>query len=312
MARRRKLFIVAGLLAIAGVHRVVQRPLARALDLPVAPAGPEKDGALRLATWNLRNFPLDHDRERMAATLAQLAPDVIGLQEINDADAARALLPDHVVHVSRGGGRHGQLVGIAYDPRVVELVDGPREHAELTMDGRVRPAFAARLRHRSSGLRFEVIVVHLKATPEGLEVRQLQWDALADRVRAVEPDVGVVVLGDFNTTGPRSAGPAIELAAVDAALGRVGLQRLDVVGGCTAYWEGVRHDAYKEPSMLDLVWVRPQGPLHDTEAARPWGACARHACRPLRSTDAYPDPDLGRGSDHCPITVDIPVGRSSP
>ena len=40
-------------------------------------------------------------------------------------------------------------------------------------------------------------------------------------------------------------------------------------------------------------------------AARPLHHCARHHCRAFRSTPAYPEPDYGDLSDHCPVALDL-------
>jgi endonuclease/exonuclease/phosphatase family metal-dependent hydrolase len=298
---------VLGLVTIVVVHRVVRDPLRRTLERPVPLHVLDKGPRLRIVTWNVRNFPDESEQAYLADRLAELVPDVVALQELRDPEAATALLPEHVLHVSSAGGRGGQHVALAFDARLLELAAGPVEHAELSMGGRVRPALSATLRHRESGMTFVVIVVHLKATPRGHALRREQWERLAEVVPG--DDVPTFVLGDFNTTGPPGAEPALELAALEARLATVGLRRLDA-GACTAYWEGTRHDAWKEPSMLDLIWVRALPRWEDLEA-RAWGPCARYACQPFRSAQAYPDPDLLRGSDHCPVSVDVPLTHHS-
>jgi endonuclease/exonuclease/phosphatase family metal-dependent hydrolase len=306
-ALRRWLRAVFALVAIAVIHRVVQRPLARALERPVSIDIPAKGSHLRVVTWNVRNFPVESDEAYLAARLEELDADVVAFQELRDPVAATRLVPRHVLHVSRGGGRGGQHVGLAYDEAVLERLAGPFEHASLSMGGRVRPALSARLRHRDSGVAFDVVVVHLKATPRGHELRRSQWSHLLEI--ATRSEIPTFVLGDFNATGPPGESAAVELAALDERLGRAGLRRLET-GPCTAYWEGVRHDAWKEPSLLDLVWVRTTTTaLWEDLRAHTWGACARYACQPFRSVPAYPDLDLARGSDHCPVSVDVPLDR---
>jgi endonuclease/exonuclease/phosphatase family metal-dependent hydrolase len=303
----RLLRTVLALGAIAATHRAVRGPLALALERPVPVSIPDKGDRLRIVTWNVRNFPDESEASHLAERLERLDADVVAFQELRDPVAAAALVPRHALHVSRGGGRGGQHVALAFDDTVLERLAGPFEHTSLTMDGRVRPALSMRLRHRDAGITFDVMVVHLKATPRGHTLRRAQWAHLRAIAETKGDEIPLVVLGDFNVTGPPGGSSELELAALDRHLGRVGLRRLEA-GPCTAYWEGARHDAWKEPSLLDLVWVRSARGWKDLRA-HAWGPCARYACQPFRSTPAYPDSDLLRGSDHCPVSVDVPLER---
>jgi hypothetical protein len=54
------------------------------------------------------------------------------------------------------------------------------------------------------------------------------------------------------------------------------------------------------------VWARG---LHESlpegSDSRVGTQCRRFACAPIRSTEAYPDPDLETVSDHCPVVLDL-------
>lgn len=266
---------------------------------------PPRAGALRVATWNLRNFPRDHDRAWMRAQLRKARPDVLALQEILDPTGLDDLLPGYEVHLSQHGGRNQQRLGIAFRPGRVRLREGLREHPALSLDGRVRPAVSARLEPRDGGPPFSIVVVHLKATPAGFTERIQQWEALRQLVAGL-PDPRVLVLGDFNATGPPAGSPLLELGVLEARLHGVGLRRLPTLGGCTAYWGGVRFDAWVEPSELDLVFAS-EAWLGDADvAAVPLTHCAAHACRAFRTTDAEPEQSYARASDHCPVVADLP------
>ncbi|MCA9698109.1 MAG: hypothetical protein KC431_11340, partial [Myxococcales bacterium] len=197
----------------------------------------------------------------------------------------------------------------------VELVGETIEHAELALGGRVRPAFSAYLRGRGGGRGggpdFWLTVVHLKAMPDGLDQRRQQWPMLATlsealRARGPEHDGDHVILGDFNSTGPAGGTPAEEQGDLAAALAGVGLRRVSNAGGCTAYYDGQRRDAWKEPSEIDLVWVRELAESLTADAQVHSGAhCAAHQCRDFRSTEAYPVRDYASVSDHCPVVLDL-------
>jgi endonuclease/exonuclease/phosphatase family metal-dependent hydrolase len=311
MARRRRRGWVGPVLVVALVLAwwLVGDRLRGPLGLPGDGRAPAKDGRLRIATWNLRNFPVEgHDLEKVRTRLGELQADVIAVQEIHDPEALQGLLPGWSLALSQHGGRGKQRLGFLYDPAQVELIGAPREHAELAMGGVVRPGFSGYLRARGGGPDFHVVVVHLKAKPDGHALRQAQWQALAEIVREVgRDDEDVVLLGDFNVTGSTGGSPSQELADLDARLAAVGARRLVNYAGCSAYWNGARRDAWHEPSLLDLVWF---GGLREAGAveARPLLHCARHRCVAFRSTESHPERDYADLSDHCPVIVDLVRG----
>jgi endonuclease/exonuclease/phosphatase family metal-dependent hydrolase len=294
------------------VYALLGEQLRGCLGLPGDGAAPTKGAGLRMATWNLRNFPEPtQDHSRLRERLQGLGADLLAVQEIHDRVALQALLPGWDLHLSEQGGRGHQRLGIAFDPAALELVEPAREHPELGMGGRVRPGLSAYLRARDGGPDFHVLVVHLKAKPDGYPMRQQQWSLLAaiagDLLRR-DPDL--IILGDFNTTGTRGGTPEAELAALAAVLEPLGLRRLAPDAPCSAYWDGSRRDAWHEPSLLDLVWVADldEG-LSSTTGVRPLHHCARHHCQPFRSTPGHPEPDYADLSDHCPVMLDLSPGR---
>jgi endonuclease/exonuclease/phosphatase family metal-dependent hydrolase len=304
---RRALWILAFLVTVGGV--IAQQcgwapawpPSRRSLTASALP----ESGALRVATWNLRNFPgRGQDVQGIADGVRSLGASLVAVQEVKDADELRTRLPGKTLVLSKGGGRGHQRLGFAYDPAPLAPVGAPREHRELTAGGRVRPALTQAFEVRATGTRFDAIVVHLKAMPKGAALRQTQWAQLQDIVRRA--DRRVLVLGDFNPVGGEGRSAREELAALDRALAPADLTRIPVEDGCSAYWDGPRRDAWKEPSLLDLIFVRgfdAKTPL----LAHAGGHCAAHACESLRSTDAYPDTSFETLSDHCPIHVDLPA-----
>lgn len=275
-------------------------------------AAPAKSaGRLRVATWNLRNFPgEDQDRARLRTRLLELGADVIAVQEVRDAAALRELMPGWELALSEAGGRGGQRLGFLYDPAALELVGAPREHRELAMGGSVRPGLSGYLRARDGGPDFHVMVVHLKARGEGYSLRREQWRVLAEIAQEIaRSDGDLIVLGDFNATGPPRGAPGEELGLLEEHLGGVGLRRVANDAGCSVYWDGGRRDAWHEPSQLDLVWVGDFKEGGAEARVVPTLHCARHACAAFRSTQTYPERDYADLSDHCPLIVDFERGR---
>nr|WP_255216312.1 endonuclease/exonuclease/phosphatase family protein [Pseudenhygromyxa sp. WMMC2535] len=286
------------------------------------PAAPGEQ--VRVVSWNLENFrgdPQHHDLARMHAVVDELDADVLALQEVKDPKALAALLPGWRVAVSERGGSGHQRVAVAWRPERIEGLGEAIEHAELSLGGRVRPGLSMYLRGRGGGPDFWLTVVHLKAMPTGIDQRREQWptlvalsEALAKRPipagagdgRGGDRDRDQIVLGDFNSTGAPGAGPGEEHRELDAALAAAGLRRIENAGGCSAYYDGQRRDAWKEPSEIDLVWVRELGESLGLGArVHPGTHCAAHGCRDFRSTEAYPVRDYESVSDHCPVILDL-------
>jgi len=336
MARRSKLTAVAvavAVVAIAAAALYLRQGL-RCAGFPGAGviAGelppPAPAGHLRLATWNLRNFPFDERAQDpelgfarqtnicdLEDALAGLDADILGLAEIRDARRFPPILRraaggrSYQVVLSRHGGRWGQRLAIAWDERVLAAVGQPVEVPEIAVEEDLRPGLALRLRsRRDPGFELTVLQVHLKASPRGYEVRLRQHDAILDWVRRWSDDGGrggLVVMGDFNTTGGEGGSVAGELAALDRLYQGVGLRRLANATGCTEYWEGGGEpDGVQVPSELDQVWVRGLGDLLPATAS--WLHCARFACEPLVSRPGEEDGTFWDVSDHCPVTADLP------
>ena len=321
---RRKRLVGVGLTILAGLAWAVFGPELREVGGLAGAPVPERGDHFRVVSWNLANFrgaASDHDLDRIREVIAELDPDVIAVQEIKDREALAAILPEYELRISDKGGRGRQLLGVAWRRDRVELVEA-KEHAELSIGGRVRPAFAAYLRGRDQGPDLWIVVVHLKAMPDGIELRRQQWPMLVelaatlDEGEAPATDTDLIVLGDFNTTGPREAGrgaPAIEQAELATVLESAGLRRLVNETGCTAYYDGQRRDAWKEASEIDLVWARGLKESLQSDAKVHSGThCAAKRCEDARSTEAYPLHDYAHVSDHCPVIVDLARADDDP
>ena len=293
------------------------------------PEGVAADGSLRIASWNVRNFPLDErpqDRDLgysrrtnicdFEIALGSLEADLVGLQEVNDIRRFQPILRRACgerpmdVRYSSEGGRFGQHLAFAWDNSILELVGRPMEIGELVLEPGMRPAFAGYFRSlRPDSVDFTFVVVHLESGPRNFADRRRQNRALATWIEDWIQEIGdadVIVLGDFNTTGTPRGGLEGELQSVDAILGRVGLVRLDNGIGCTSYWEGGgERDGVHVPSLLDHVFVGGFGVNALTSPLETWLHCARWQCSELVSRAGEEDGTFWDVSDHCPLTFEI-------
>jgi hypothetical protein len=293
------------------------------------PVGKASVGSLRVASWNVRNFPLDErpqDRDLgysrrtnicdFETALGGLEADLLGLQEVNDIRRFQPILRRACgerpmdVRYSAGGGRFGQHLAFAWDNSILELVGRPMEIGGLVLEPGMRPAFAGYFRSlRVDGVAFTLVVVHLESGPQNFVDRRRQNRALASWIEDWIAEIGdsdVIVLGDFNTAGSPRGGLEGELQSVDAILGRVGLERLDNELGCTSFWEGGgERDGVHVPSLLDHVFVGGFGPEALTTPLEAWLHCARWQCSELISRPGQEDGTFWDVSDHCPLTFEI-------
>ncbi len=296
-------------------------------DLPP----PAATGVVRVAVWNLRNFPLDERPEDpdlgysrrsnicdVEDVLRGLDADVLVLAEVNDTRRFPPILRragdeerDWRIAFAPRGGRFGQKTAVAWDDRVLELTAEPVTLDGLEVSDGARPGVAVRLASRAAAFDATVVSVHLESTPRAWPRRKHQVEALTDAVRELVSRFGdedVLVAGDFNTSGWEGGTPQRELQRVDRILRRAGLSRLTNGTGCTAYWEGLRGgDGVFERTLTDHVFVRGRAFVAATPATS-WLHCARLGCAErLISRPGEEDATFFDVSDHCPVVVDVAI-----
>jgi endonuclease/exonuclease/phosphatase family metal-dependent hydrolase len=341
MQKGSKSFVVAVVIAIIviAIAALVLRDQMRCAGFPgpavspdEMPSEPPGEGSFRIASWNVRNFPLDERPEEndlgysrrtnicdFETAFGGLDADLYGLQEVNDIRRFQPILRRACgersmdVRYSSSGGRHGQHLAIAWDNSRLELVGQPVEVNELVLDPGMRPAFAGYFRSlRVDGIDFTLVVVHLESGPKNFGDRRRQNRELAKWIGSRVDEIGdpdVIVLGDFNTTGSPRGDREGELQSVDAILGREGLERLHNALGCTSYWEGGGgRDGVQQPSLLDHVFVGGFGVGAVAVPLQAWLHCARWECSELVSRPGEEDGTFWDVSDHCPLTFEIRDG----
>lgn len=289
---------------------------------------PVPAGALRIATWNLRNFPLDERPDvpdlgysrltnicDLEKVLGRLDAGIAAFQEVNDTRRFPPILqraggPEQEWRVlfARTGGRFGQRVAVAWDDRRFELTHDPISLDELVVEDGARPGLAVHLASLAGDLDLTVVSIHLEATARAWPRRKLQLEALEkaiSRLVTAFDDQDVVVLGDFNSSGWQGGTAEEELDRADQILAASGLRRIVNATGCTDYWEGSGgRDGVFVPAKLDHVYLRGLADMTDLQS-RSWLHCQRLACGDLVSMPGAEDGTFFDVSDHCPVTVDL-------
>jgi len=292
------------------------------------PPAVSDEGVVRVAHFNLRNYPLDERPPSedlgfsrrtnicdLEDVLSGLGADVMGFVEVCDTRRFPPILRraggDRPMKIlfSQDGGRGGQHLAVAWNGDAFELVDGPMEIHEVVVKEGLRPALAVRLRStRDPSFDFTVVEAHLDSGREDLDHRLEQNAIIAEWIRAWVESTGdpdVILMGDFNTMGGRRIGPREEIELVDERLFAAGLDRLHNDTGCSQYWEGPGpRDGIFTSSLLDRVFL---GGLEATGHARSWLHCERLQCGDLISRIGQEDATFFDVSDHCPVTFEVAI-----
>ncbi len=269
--------------------------LVLALALVGTRACPGPDVPVRVATFNIRMFPESAEQVEGAFELIrELDVPIVAVQEIRNpsefVDAAERLLGTHwrAEFGPWQGGERKLLPGVLYDSRRYQL-DGARLHGKTIIEGQGRAMLEVRLFSREDGETVRVFVVHLQAREDRHEVRRRQLEVITPILRrAAASRDEVVILGDFNSTGPRDR----ELLQTFAR--ETGLHWASEGLDCTSYWMPEKGKRECTGSALDHVFTSE--PAHDV-AAR--GPCETVGCQPGGSCPIFYDVV----SDHCPVTA---------
>jgi endonuclease/exonuclease/phosphatase family metal-dependent hydrolase len=177
---------------------------------PRHPVGP----AIRIATWNLRQFSerRDVDLRAIAEVIRASSFDVVAVQEVKrDGQQVDALLntlgpPWRATSLSPVTGNHERFVFLYDGDHVQEVEGGHFVRSPLAAVFGRTPYQAT---FRAGQFDFTLVTVHL--TYEDKEHRRRESEALAGLAADVagqSAEKDVIVLGDFNAQSPRDLAPA--------------------------------------------------------------------------------------------------------
>lgn len=292
------LLLLGGSLGALGPKRRWPLVLGLALALPFGLGLCTPRPTLRVATFNIENYPKSPRQEAGAfEAIKAIEVAALGVQEIVEpeafADGAKRRLGPGWRFVHAEGGPK-QRVGVLFDGEALELLSTKTHRETEAIYPGAKPTFEARLRPKAAASLFgagevlRLLVVHLKAQGDGADRRKAQLKALRPVfAEAMGSGERVVLLGDFNATGDSDRD---ELSALAGATGAVWASK-DLP--CTSYW--ARPDGCRG-SALDHVFAsaRPKKIM-----AR--GPCESEGCAPGSHCPIFRE----EVSDHCPVVVDL-------
>ena len=289
---------------------------------------------LRVATWNLRWFPIGSapdqfqasaestDIDWLICTIRWMQVDVLAVQESLATPKAKKAWNTLTRQLSKQTGDtwkwHRQSCGkpeehhiglLWNDSRVVVSkfdslwqFNAKAESRNTPCMSGLRPGYYAYVQSRQKdGADFHLIAVHLKSGPTvfALEQRQKALNRI-DKAAAplLKHDQDMVILGDFNTMGAgdrQSQKSELKYLRRFVAKEKPGFSDLPIQPQCSHYFRG-------RGGQLDHVLVAKGMKEATVESGQVTGYCAMADCQRIRGD--YPLA-YRRLSDHCPVVLEI-------
>ena len=289
---------------------------------------------LRIATWNLRWFPVgkpqdQHDPKAqptdidwLVCTLIWMQLDVLTIQETLATSTATNAWKTIIGILSRKTGQNWKWyrqpcgrpddhhIGLLWNDARVELsqfeslwqFNSKAKSPKKACTYGLRPGQYVRVKSRKkSGADFHLIGLHLKSGPTVFAVEERQ-KALNRIDRTIAPflkqDQDVVILGDFNTMGAGDRqSQTTELKYVRRMVSKEspGFDDLKLKPQCSQYFRG-------RGGWLDHVLVSKGMEEVIEKNARVTGYCGVAQCKKING--AYPTA-YRRLSDHCPVVIEV-------
>ena len=285
---------------------------------------------IEIGTFNIEWFPCKDDGEMMKQygielryppkgwstdlvalfeLLKKLDIELLAVQEIVDpkmfADSAKKYLGEHFNFVyapSEGS----QKIGFLYDSSILQIVGSPKTYMQVALsnDSRLRPALGVYFKSLPSGFDFHAIVVHLKASPRGWDLRKKQWSILEEILTELPKESGdddVILLGDFNNVSK------LKTAEFDTIMQKTNFYRAtqELGNGFSDYWQPDYKKERIEGSLIDHIFISDNAKIEYIEnSTKVGGMCAEHSFEYVE--DSIPD-YYYKISDHCPVYTSFKI-----
>jgi endonuclease/exonuclease/phosphatase (EEP) superfamily protein YafD len=179
------------------------------------PVGP----AVRVATWNLRQFSekRDVDLAAVAEVIRASAFDVVAVQEVKkDGRQVDALLnvlgqPWRATSISETTGNYERFVFLYHGDHVQEVAQSGGARFVASSHSIIFARTPYQASFRAAQFDFTLVTVHLSWDDRERRRREAEaLSPLARDVAAASSDKDVIVLGDFNAQSARDLQPAVE------------------------------------------------------------------------------------------------------
>ncbi len=289
---------------------------------------------IRLATWNIRWFPIGHPEDQqgqsakptdidwLVCTLVWMQLDVLTVQETlatplaNTAWNTVTQLLEKYTGVKWKwyrqpcGRPNDHHIGLLWNDSRVELsqfeslwqFNSKANSAKKACTFGLRPGQYVRVQSRiDNGADFHLIGLHLKSGPTvfAVEERQKALNRIDQTVAPLlKQDQDVIILGDFNTMGAgdrQSQTTELKYLRRKVAKESPGFDDLKLKPQCSQYFRG-------QGGWLDHILVSKGMKEIPETRARVTGYCGVAKCKKIKG--AYPA-SYRHLSDHCPVVVEI-------
>lgn len=187
---------------------------------------------LQVMSFNVRNSAAadgengwENRRDAAVAMINALTPDVIGMQEVlpDQQDYLAAGCPDYSAYgIGRNDGEQGERMTVMYNHKALEYVDGGTWWLSETPDvpsvgwdaKYPRTATWLLLKDRRCGKQFYVVNTHLDH--RGVEARRNGLLLVVKKIKEMNPDIPMILMGDFNVEPGDPTLEALEGLMLDA------------------------------------------------------------------------------------------------
>lgn len=200
--------------------------------LSIAGCKPQQHQSLLVMSFNVRNSGADdgdncwqNRKDAAAAMLNALNPDVVGMQEVlpDQQEDIVTLCPQYTAYgIGRNDGVNGERMTVIYNHEIMEFRDGGTWWLSQTPDvpsvgwdaKYPRTATWVLLRDTRNGKDFYFVNTHLDH--KGVDARRNGLAMVVAMIKDMNPDVPMILMGDFNVEPGDPALEALEGLMLDA------------------------------------------------------------------------------------------------
>lgn len=306
---------------------------------------PPKTGNLRIAEYNIRNFPsdvmnspdagdagdggdaapdrdtrpplvrkqTDTDEAALIDILEKLDFDLLAVEEINDTARFDEVLTRLGARTGRAyqsvyslAWEHPQHTGIIVRKDRLRI-ESPKVHGEIATRPTMRAGLSARIvSTKAGGVDFGILVLHLAS---GDSAGRATFRAEQARFAGLAVAERQAELGDrdFVVVGDmNTARDAQELPAFDGAMGATsGLMRQPPDLACSTYYTKGPQNPVLQPSYIDNVYFASMEERDTTVPVTVGAHCYERSCQPFESDSAEHGTSYWSVSDHCPVYFEV-------